>query len=87
MSSSRGGLRPGCDPPGTASYVPRTVSLTIDHGVLVWDHLVVAPAGPSLAFTFGFTPWLVARGAGDALIPSGHTLTSLGITYRRVNTG
>jgi hypothetical protein len=38
-------------------------------------------------FTFGFTPWLVARGVGDALIPSGDTLTSLGITYRKLNTG
>jgi CubicO group peptidase (beta-lactamase class C family) len=73
--------------PGTPSYVSRTGSLTVDDGVLVWNHLVVAPAGPSLAFTFGFTPLLVARGAGDALIPSGNTLTNLGITYRKVNTG
>jgi CubicO group peptidase (beta-lactamase class C family) len=73
--------------PGTWSAIPRTGSLTIDHGVLVWNGQVVAPAGPSLAFTFGFAPVLVARGAGDALIPSGDTLTSLGVTYRKAKTG
>lgn len=71
--------------PGTPA--DRTVRLTIEHGVLEWNGLVEAPAGPSLAFTFGFAPLLVARGAGDALVASGNTLTSLGITYRKVKTG
>jgi hypothetical protein len=55
--------------------------------VLEWNRLVVAPAGPRLAFTFGFTSVLVQRGAGDALSSAGDTLTILGPTYRRVETG
>jgi hypothetical protein len=71
--------------PDTEAALPRTVNLTIDHGVLVWNDRVVAPAGPTRAFTLGLTPVLVARGAGDTLIASGNTLTSLGITYQKVN--
>ena len=55
--------------------------------MLEWNRLVVAPAGPRLAFTFGFTTVLVQRGAGDALTSAGNTLTILGTTYRRVTTG
>lgn len=73
--------------PGTYPDVPRTGTLTFENGVLEWNRLVVAPAGPRLAFTFGFTSDLVQRGAGDALTSVGNTLRILGTTYQRVDTG
>jgi CubicO group peptidase (beta-lactamase class C family) len=71
--------------PGTYPDVPRTGTLTFENGVLEWNRSVVAPAGPRLAFTFGFTSVLVQRGAGDALTSAGDTLTILGTTYQRIN--
>lgn len=73
--------------PSTASITPRSGELRIVDGVLEWNGLVVTPEGPGLAFTYGLSLWLLARGEGDALIPSGATLTILGVTYRKVNTG
>jgi Beta-lactamase len=73
--------------PDTYPGLARVGKLTIQNGVLVWDGLVVVPHGSRLAFTFGFAPVLVQRGAGDALTAAGNTLTILGTTYRKVNTG
>jgi len=71
--------------PGTYPGIDSPVgTLTIDHGVLVWAGTVVAPAGPRRAFTFGFNPFQVERGAGDVVTPAGNTLTILGTTYRRI---
>jgi CubicO group peptidase (beta-lactamase class C family) len=70
-----------------STEVARTGTLTIVHGVLQWNRLVVAPTSGRLGFTYGLTAFLVARGAGDALIPSGNTLTILGVRYRKVKTG
>lgn len=75
--------------PGTyPGLVARTARLTIRAGLLLWTTegstpSVLAPAGPRRAFTFGFFPGEVQRGAGEAVIPAGNTLTLLGVTYRR----
>jgi CubicO group peptidase (beta-lactamase class C family) len=73
--------------PETYPGLARVGKLTIQNGVLVWDGLVMIPRGLRLAFTFGFAPVLVQRGAGDALTASGNTLTILGTTYRKVDAG
>jgi CubicO group peptidase (beta-lactamase class C family) len=73
--------------PGTASVTPRAGELKIVHGVLEWNGLVVTTEGPDLAFTYGLSSWLLARGEGDALGPAGKTLTILGIHYRKVEAG
>jgi hypothetical protein len=71
--------------PGTPpELLPRSGRLTINHGVLEWNGVVENPSGPRLAFSYGLSP-SVARGAGEALIPAGNTLTTLGVTYRKVN--
>ncbi len=71
--------------PGTPpELLPRSVKLTISHGVLEWNGVVENPNGPRLAFSYGLGP-SVARGAGVALIPAGNTLRTLGVTYRKVN--
>jgi CubicO group peptidase (beta-lactamase class C family) len=62
----------------------RSGRLTINHGVLEWNGVVENPSGPSLAFSYGLGP-SVARGAGEALIAAGSTLTVLGVTYQKVN--
>ena len=49
--------------------------------------MVVTPERPGPAFTYGLSLWLLAMGEGDSLVPSGETLTSLGVSYRKVNTG
>lgn len=73
--------------PSTAALTPRTGELRIVHGVLEWNGMVVTPEGPGLAFTYGLSLWLLARGEGDALVPSGETLTILGVNYRKVSSG
>jgi hypothetical protein len=74
--------------PGTyPGRPPRVFSLVIHDGLLLAggsDGKVLVPAGPRLAFTFGFAPLEVERGAGDALTAAGNTLTLLGITYRKI---
>jgi hypothetical protein len=68
--------------------VSPTGTLMIDHGVLMWSTSagakVVVPDGSQHAFTFGFLPLEVQRGAGDVLTAAGNTLTILGTTYRKV---
>jgi hypothetical protein len=60
--------------PGTyPGFVSRTARLAIRDGVMLWNtdtlgmstSQVLAPAGPRRAFTFGFAPFYVERGAGD----------------------
>jgi hypothetical protein len=71
--------------------VANDASLTLDHGVLIWhaapgvsrETSVLAPAGPRLAFTFGFAAFAVETNAGDGLVARKGTLTILGVTYRR----
>ena len=74
--------------PGTyPGSTPRVTSLVIDDGLLQVGGSkgkVLAPAGPRRAFTFGFAPLEVERGAGDVLTGAGNTLTFLGITYRKI---
>jgi CubicO group peptidase (beta-lactamase class C family) len=73
--------------PGTPAPLTPSGRLTIEHGLLVWNGVVVAPTGPNLAFTFGFTSLLVQRGSGDSLTAAGNSLTILGVTYRKHKTG
>ena len=43
------------------------------------------PAGPRLAFTFGFAAFAVETDAGDGVVAGKDTLTILGVTYRRTS--
>jgi CubicO group peptidase (beta-lactamase class C family) len=70
--------------PGTAPALTAPASLAIVGGVLEVNGLVVEPAGPNLAFTYGFASGGVQRGAGDAVVAKGDTLKLLGMTYRLV---
>ena len=74
--------------PRTYPGVPRVLSLRIDDGVLLWGGsnggVVLVPAGPRRAFTFGFAPLEVETGAGDVLTAAGNTLTLFGLTYRKI---
>jgi CubicO group peptidase (beta-lactamase class C family) len=60
--------------------VPRTGELSIEHGVLTWNGLIVSARDSGPAFTIGFP----ARTSGEAIVPSGETLTVLGVTFRKV---
>lgn len=60
--------------------VPRTGELKIEHGVLTWNGLILSAKDSGPAFTTGFP----ARTSGEAIVPSGRTLTVLGVTFRRV---
>jgi CubicO group peptidase (beta-lactamase class C family) len=71
--------------------VAHQATLTVDHGILIWhaapgvarETSVLAPAGPRLAFTFGFAAFAVETNAGDGVVAGKNTLTFLGVTYRR----
>jgi CubicO group peptidase (beta-lactamase class C family) len=63
---------------------PRTGELRITHGVLEWNGVPLTTEGPDLAFTYGLSSVLLGRGEGDALVPSGKTMTILGVHYRKV---
>jgi CubicO group peptidase (beta-lactamase class C family) len=71
--------------------VAHEATLTLDHGILIWhaapgvarETSVLAPAGPFLAFTFGFAAFAVETDAGDGVVAGKDTLTILGVTYRR----
>jgi hypothetical protein len=78
--------------PGTyAGAVAPAGDLTIYDGVLLWHATpsaargttVLIPAGPGLAFTFGYTPFAVETGAGDGVLAGDNTLSLLGVTYRK----
>ena len=78
-------------PSNYPGVVAHDASLTLDHGVLLWhaapgvsrETSVLAPAGPRLAFTFGFAAFAVETDAGDGVVARKNTLTILGVTYRR----
>jgi CubicO group peptidase (beta-lactamase class C family) len=69
--------------PATYPAVPRIGKLAAYGGVLEWNGIPVAAASSRLAFTFGFSPLYVQRGAGSSIVAAGKTLTVLGVTYRR----
>jgi len=71
--------------------VAHDANLTLDDGLLIWhaapgvsrETTVLSPAGPRLAFTFGFAPFAVETDAGDGVAARENALTILGVTYRR----
>ncbi|MGH2938767.1 MAG: serine hydrolase domain-containing protein [Solirubrobacterales bacterium] len=80
-----GSYRATNDVPGDVN-APRAGELRIVHGVLEWNGVATTTEGPGLAFTYGLSSVLLARGEGDALVPNGKTLTILGVHYRKVGT-
>jgi len=82
-------IRPNTFPGAVAP----TGSLTLHDGILLWQATpgavrgttVLVPAGPRLAFTFGFTPFAVQTDAGEGVAAAGRTLTVLGVTYRQTS--
>ena len=73
--------------PGTPrELLARVGRLTIDRGVLEWNRAVEKPSDSGLSFSYGLGV-NIARGAGVALVPAGNTLTTVGVTYRKINSG
>lgn len=64
---------------------PRTGELRIVHGVLEWNGIAVTTEGPDIAFAYGLSSVVLGRGEGNALVPTGKTLTMLGVHYRKVD--
>lgn len=69
---------------GSSALAPSIGELQIVDGVLEWNGLLLTPQGPGLGFTTGMAAVFLARGAGRGLIPSGKTLTILGVHYGKV---
>ena len=55
------------------------------HGVLEWNGIPMTAEGPDIAFAYGLSSVVLGRGEGNALVPTGKTLTFLGVHYRKVD--